>query len=47
MAGKPKRGLDFYYQPTDLLEDIKIRRILKEHKSEGYAVYSAIVMWIY
>lgn len=47
MAGKPKRGLDFYYQPTDLLEDIKIRRILKEHKSEGYAVYSAIVTWIY
>lgn len=47
MAGKPKRGLDFYYQPTDLLEDIKIRRILKAHKSEGYAIYSAIVTWIY
>ncbi len=47
MAGKPKHGLDFYYQDVDELSDVKIRRLLKKYKSEGYSIYQVLKTLIY
>lgn len=47
MAGKPKHGLDFYYRDVDELSDVKIRRLLKKYKSEGYSIYQVLKTLIY
>ena len=47
MAGKPKYGLDFYYKPTNEFDDLKIRRITKQYKFLGYAIYNALLTLIY
>lgn len=47
MAGKPKHGLDFYYQDVDELSDVKIRRLLKKYQSEGYSIYQILKTLIF
>ena len=47
MVRHRKYGLDFYYKPTDEFDELKIRRLNGRYKYLGYAVYNALLTFIY
>lgn len=47
MARPIKLGLDYYPKNTDVFEDRKIRKLLKEFGSKGYLVYDYLICVIY
>ena len=47
MVRHRKYGLDFYYKPTDEFAELKIRRLNGRYKYLGYAVYNALLTFIY
>jgi len=47
MAGKPKLGLEFFSVDVDMTRNMKIKRLIKEFKAEGYAAFMFLISWTY
>lgn len=47
MAGKPKRGLDYFSCDVDILQDYKIKRLKRKHRSVGFSSYLTLLTMIY
>ena len=47
MAGKPKRGLDYFSCDVTILQDYKIKRLKRKHRSIGFSTYIALLAMIY
>ncbi len=47
MAGKPKRGLDYFSCDVDILQDYKIKRLKRKHRSVGFSTYITLLAMIY
>jgi hypothetical protein len=47
MAGKPKLGLEFFSVDVDMTRNMKIKRLMREFGTEGYAAFMFLVSWIY
>ncbi len=47
MAGKPKLGLEFFSVDVDMTRNMKIKRLMREFGSEGYASFMYLISWVY
>ena len=47
MAGKPKLGLEFFSVDVDMTRNMKIKRLMREFGSEGYASFMYLLSWVY
>lgn len=47
MARKPKKGLEFYSVDTDIFQNRKIKRLIRNYGAKGYLVYNYILTEIY
>jgi hypothetical protein len=47
MAGKPKLGLDYFSVDVGMIRNMKVRRLIREYKTEGYAAFMFLLSWVY
>jgi len=47
MAGKPKLGLEFFSVDVDMTRNMKIKRLMREFGTEGYAALMFLISWTY
>lgn len=47
MAGKPKLGLEFFSVDVDMTRNMKVRRLMREYGTEGYAILMFLLSWVY
>lgn len=47
MGRNIKKGLEYYPMDVDVVSDIKIRKLIKRHKGQAFAVYTLLLCCIY
>lgn len=47
MAGKPKFGLDYFSLDTDIIQNIKIRRLTRSHGPVGFSSFIVLLVMTY
>lgn len=47
MGRNMKKGLEYYPMDVDIASDIKIRKLIKRHKGQAFAVYTLLLCNIY
>lgn len=47
MGRNIKKGLEYYPMDVDIVSDMKIRKLIKQHKGHAFAVYTLLLCCIY